>query len=70
MLNVLRKSSNNVLLELVNVDSGSVRGGQNYDHLPSTQSTVEVRTVRSSTCEKIEVEGTIFDFYFSEKFDL
>ena len=31
---------------------------------------VEGITVRSSTGAKIEVEGTIFDFGFSKKFDL
>ncbi len=31
---------------------------------------VEGRTVRSSTCAKIKVEGMIFGFGFSKKFDL
>ncbi len=31
---------------------------------------VEGRTVWSTTCVKIEVEGMIFDFGFSKKFDI
>jgi hypothetical protein len=31
---------------------------------------VEGRTVRSSNSAKIKVEGTIFDFSFSKKFDI
>jgi hypothetical protein len=40
-------------------------------HVPPPQrSVVEGSTVRSSTCAKIEVDGTIFDFGFSKKFDI
>jgi hypothetical protein len=35
-----------------------------------TESMVEGRTIPSSTCAKINVESTIFDFGFSKKFDL
>jgi hypothetical protein len=37
---------------------------------PPQQLMVEGRTVRSMTCAKIEVEGTIFDFGFLKKLDI
>jgi hypothetical protein len=37
---------------------------------PPPRSMVEGRTVRSLTCAKIEVEGTIFDLGFLKKFHL
>jgi hypothetical protein len=35
---------------------------------PPQRLTVEGRTVRSTTCARIEVEGTILDFGFLKKF--
>jgi hypothetical protein len=53
----------------IHLGKGGVSASQ-FKYTDKDFQMVEGRTVRSSTCAKIEIKGTIFDFCILKKFDL